>query len=184
MSPIEEAVSIFPFLPSILFFLLFLGPFLAVIMEDMAPALIFAGLIFVIMFFTVGISASFVAFSTGLSSYTAAQIILCSITYLSLGVVWSLFKWDRFMQSPDVQRALKSAKESLSRAKHLYGNTALIDSVYFPKVLTPSWNKSRICTWITFWPLSILVFLLSDFVSAIFDRSAKIYIYITKRHLP
>jgi len=88
-------------------------------------------------------------------------LVLYVLSYWFAGVLWSFFKWDRYVAH---QAALKWDR---------------------PEVLK---NKRMITNWVVLWPFSVLRYvfgnLIADIVTWIIERFDRVYEAITDRHYP
>ncbi len=101
------------------------------------------------------------------------SIMMYMALYVVLGILYALFRWDRYT------------------AKWYEDNTALVkgedESKLKNAVPTTNRNKERIIAWMAYWPWSGLWWLLSDFVkevwSFLYDRVYNLFVWVEKRHL-
>lgn len=115
------------------------------------------------------------------------------IIYLAVGTVWSVYKWYRFLlksrnNCEDKMRAWLSSQSEFARiynhttqeytpAKYELppvGSPVIVPNhlkANLAQYLIPSvnQNKSRIVSWMMYWPTSVVWHLLSDWVREIFD---------------
>ena len=100
-----------------------------------------------------------VAFGVGIMTFTFANMFtlgLWAIAYVAFGVLFSLFRWDRFCakwrreyDERDTENSKKRMWDERPQAKQ---------------------SKNRIITWMMFWPWSLVWWLARDFVKEIFNR--------------
>ena len=121
----------------------------------------------------------------GLPEVTLFTLMASSSISLGIGALWSLWKWRRWVNSPTVQKALRTAKTK-------YDKSGLAkpfrDSDYFPYEARPSKHVDRIVSWITLWMFSMIVYFFEDFLMDIgrwiYNRLGRIYENITTSALP
>lgn len=85
--------------------------------------------------------------------------------YLPAGVVWALFRWNWFVGS-----SITQLRDSFAGSKPW---PEYLDQ-YCPKA---NREKSRICGYIAYWPVSILAFVFSDFIAEVAE---KVYAMVAK----
>lgn len=95
--------------------------------------------------------------STLLAFVTAnpVAIVLCVVGFFVLGTIWSVVKWWFYVRRLAEKR----------RAQIESGNRNGYNRIYKPKV---SENKSRIMTWMCFWPFSFIWTMIDDPVRRVF----------------
>jgi len=121
----------------------------------------------------------------GLPEVTLFTLMASSSISLGIGALWSLWKWRRWVNSPTVQKALRTAKTKYDKS----GVSAPFrDSDYFPNEALPSKHVDRIVSWITLWMFSMIVYFFEDFLMDIgrwiYNRLGRIYENITTSALP
>lgn len=122
-------------------------------------------------------------------------ILSGTLLYFMLGLLWSVFKWHLFVSHEAAH--LRQLKKEFLAKKNLEVSAipdALIEEfkrsvsfsnlcVYRPSVTQ---NKERITCWVAYWPMSIIWFVLDDFVKnmaeAIYDRMASTYQSVLDRN--
>jgi hypothetical protein len=107
-------------------------------------------------------------------------VVGCGILFLAVGVVWSFFKWYRF-----VKTAAEHAKERLELEVTMYrpnaGFSYKVDTEegrqQFMNNAKPwvSRYKARIAGWIAFWPLSMLWTVLTELLRDVFERIVEFF---------
>lgn len=119
---------------------------------------------------------------------TLAAIVVVSLT---IGTLWSLWKWRRHMLSPAIQNVLGEAKAEYDRMEGRDGSEnkpPFRESAFFPRNALPSNNVERIVTWIMLWPFSMLVYFFEDFLVDIgrwiYNRLGRVYSRITDAAIP
>ena len=99
-------------------------------------------------------------------------VIIAALIYVCLGVLWSLFRWTRYVK----------AKGEEFREKH--GNNltdmARVDLKY---AMSASHNKSRIISWIGYWPWSVLWNATGDFFKMLYEGLQGIYKKIADKEM-
>jgi len=158
--------------------IIILALFLALIgsawMETVAIALV-AGIIYVALGYLV----------IGLPEVTLFTLVASSSISLGIGALWSLWKWRRWVKSPPVQKALRTAKTKYDKSSR---SEPFRESDYFPDQARPSKHVDRIISWITLWMFSMIVYFFEDFLMDIgrwiYNRLGRIYENITTSALP
>tara|TARA_R110000851_G_scaffold59347_1_gene137342 strand:- start:1270 stop:1848 length:579 start_codon:yes stop_codon:yes gene_type:complete len=111
-----------------------------------------------------------------------------SVGYLLIGFAWSMFKWRTYLGTESMQSLfVRSQREWFEQ-----GDTGTVegyrDSSYFPVYAKASWNKDRIISWITLWPISFILSFIDDMLIKafryIFDKISGIYDDMTMRYIP
>lgn len=116
--------------------------------------------------------------------YTIAGVV----GYLALGIGWSFFKWDRYISEriEELKNAWDKYSDPDSGFKKKVGTFTeyVKDSGSVPPA---SDRKSTIATWIFYWPISIVLYVLGDFLREFVNWVVKffgnIYNAITNRHI-
>jgi hypothetical protein len=101
------------------------------------------------------------------------------VVYLPIGVCWSLFRWNwhvgaeirRIIGERDGWTKLETQRGTIP--DDLKERWAQYVDSNAPKA---SRDKSRICFWIGYWPISIVWFVVSDFLTELVE---KIYAYVS-----
>lgn len=131
----------------------------------------------------------FMAWAFGINAYSWAyenpiRLFLYFGGYVFVGVMWSMFKWDRRMASEAVQDAIKDGKANHTRKAIM---EPFRESSYFPKEAMPSRNKERITSWISLWPFSVTGYFIGEiilrFFSNLYNLISGLYENITERHI-
>jgi len=98
--------------------------------------------------------------------------ILYTIIFLIIGLMWSFYKWFRFVK--------KRTRDYLSKVEERSRTVFISD--FLPDV---SKNKSLISTWIIFWPISVARYLcgniLVDMTNYLIKKFASTYQSISNR---
>lgn len=99
-------------------------------------------------------------------SWQAIATIL--VGYVLVGIVWSLFKWNRYVNA--------KIKEVIER----YGSWEnAIKSLVIIHEISPSYNKSKLIGWIAWWPWSMFWDLSGDFFTMLYEGMTNAYQKIT-----
>lgn len=100
------------------------------------------------------------------------------VVYSAGGILWSLWKWRRWMYSETVQSELERVAKShgpLTRDN-------------LPALALPGSNKERIVSWIMLWPLSVVLYFFADFLADVgrwlYERLGVFYERITDGAIP
>lgn len=131
--------------------------------------------------------------------------VVAVLLYLICGVVWSIIRWNLYYGSK-MQRLIDGRRDwymnqfrygngkSRDEAGKEYDQTGSVPSEYVGKwneyidenAPTAASNKSRICTWMGLFPIDIVYYFCSDFLSDLFSRLyqrlAVVYDNIANRH--
>lgn len=105
------------------------------------------------------------------------NFIMFTVLYLGLGLVWSLFKWFRFLRKKrkEYDEAVIEWEGRVKENKHTISKVPYITD-YRPYAKD---NKEQISSWIVFWPFSgiryIVGNLLTDFVSWFVSLWSKLF---------
>lgn len=107
-------------------------------------------------------------------------VVGCGLLFLIIGVLWSFFKWYRF-----VKEAARKARERLQWEIDQYqsgcGYTYPVNTEegrqQFLNNAKPwvSRYKARIAGWIVFWPLSMLWTVLTELLRDVFERIVEFF---------
>jgi hypothetical protein len=119
------------------------------------------------------------------------KLLMYCLGYCAVGVLWSLFKWNKLLSRKDIKDDLQIAKrkyEDLPAVGVEFDSLdAFMASEHFPRSAKASHNKDRIVAWISLWPMSGFLFFFEDivlkFFSNIYELFAGVFDRITKRHL-
>lgn len=133
-----------------------------------------------IMFYMSG-----VGISDGLTYLTAnwPYLLMYIGGYIGIGVLYSIFKWDRFMKAsvPEMQRLY--SKYTSPNSTHSF----LSDSEIREMVAREVGQRKSIESWIVYWPFHLFNGLaktiLVDLISHIVQYFGNIYNAITKRYI-
>jgi len=146
------------------------------------PTFLTAGLLAVFTFFN--------GFSNTVSLITGnwVYLIIGAICYLSAGVLWSFFKWDRYIKG-EVERLKKNWDYQTSKSEYqkspIFENT--FEKYAEDNLTVASERKSAIATWIMFFPVSMVLYVIGDFlrefVNWVVKYFGKVYTAITNRHV-
>jgi len=114
-------------------------------------------------------------FHVGVVSFTFANMFTVGIyflAYVAFGVLFSLFRWDRYCAK---------WRREYDETEYENGKTRLRKEL--PRAKT---SKSRIITWMMFWPWSLVWWVIRDFVKEIFivlyEKLGKVFDRIAHRH--
>lgn len=99
-------------------------------------------------------------------------IALGVFIYAVAGVVWSIFRWMRFVKGT-VEDYTKRYGEELSESSH---SSLKCD-------ISPTHNKSLIVGWIAYWPWSLVWNITGDFFKMIYETMQGFYSGISKKAL-
>lgn len=110
------------------------------------------------------------------------------VGYLGLGILWSFFKWDRYI-SERIEE-VKKAWDRYSDPK----NTGTKKIETFAEYVEESGSvpvalnrKEKIACWIFYWPLSIVLYVIGDFLREFINWVVRyfgnVYTAITNRHI-
>lgn len=99
------------------------------------------------------------------TSHHILQVILYIAIYTALGVIWSFYKWYLLLLKAKIKydKKVLDLDETVSEDK---GYMKTFKEVNTPKA---SKNKDRIISWMIYWPLSIIGYILSDPISKFFN---------------
>lgn len=99
-----------------------------------------------------------------ISAISWQTILLAIGIYALAGVVWSLFKWYRFVK----------AKSFCLRER--YGDTLSQEEMdTLRRTLSVSQNKARLTGWIAWWPWSLIWNITGDFFNFLYDTMVHAY---------
>lgn len=89
----------------------------------------------------------------------ALHFILYVLGYYALGVIWSIYKWKIYLRkrASDIKAKLEEAKAKNQKLTSFYR-------------LTAAENKSRITSWMSYWPFSAFWTLINKFVLQVWDH--------------
>lgn len=93
------------------------------------------------------------------------EILYFFVIYISIGIVWSLFKYKQ--KSEEIA---KRYKENFPEKNRAYIIGAIKDNIC----------NSEISFWILFFPVSMIKFALDDFVDYLISKLGNIYYYIAR----
>jgi len=94
------------------------------------------------------------------------------IAYLIAGVVWSVFKWIRFVS------------KAVDECKQKYGSNLTDDQrIDLKRSIDVTYHKSQVTGWITFWPWGIIWTLTGDLWNALYDAMKSTYERISNNGL-
>lgn len=103
--------------------------------------------------------------------HNPSSIFYLGAFYLVLGTAWSFFKW--YLHCRDERKRFDEWIEEEKKGTQRYGPGSR------PEKPLASVNKARITGWMTFWPWSLVWFIINDPVrrafNAIYDRLQGIY---------
>lgn len=116
----------------------------------------------------------------GLIAMNPGVVFGCGLLFLAAGVLWSLFKWYRFVvkQAEDARRRL-DIQISVYQSNRGYPykmdtEEGRQDFLNDAKPLVSRY-KARIAGWIAFWPLSILWTVLTELLQDVFERIVEFF---------
>jgi hypothetical protein len=90
-------------------------------------------------------------------------IVLYVAIYFFIGTVWSLIKWQLYLSK--IAKKINIAIKNYDKSDRLSLKPFLLNkNLSVPELQE---NKSRISMWITFWPLSMLLSLMDDFIKRV-----------------
>lgn len=116
-----------------------------------------------------------------------ARAGMATATYGALGILWSLFKWRKRLLRPDIQSAMKQAKDAFTKGNPDSAESYIHD-YRFPHKARASENKDRIMSWVALWPFSVVGYFIGEFlvdlIARIYDILAGIYERMTKYYAP
>ena len=99
--------------------------------------------------------------------------ILYFAAYIATGIVWSVFRLDRFAKQ---WRRTWNEADNKSARRALFGEQPTVKN-----------NKDRLLAWIIFWPWSVLWWALADlvfdFMNTIYEMMSGIYSKVIARHM-
>ena len=109
-----------------------------------------------------------------ISNHTS-EVLFSALIYLTIGVVWSFFKWAKYISEEHGEDIVKKAKtQGISRAE-------VFESLKktYPASFNPTRNVNKIVPWIVAWPFSMLCYalfdLLHDFVHSLIRLLSEVY---------
>lgn len=88
-------------------------------------------------------------------------VVFGAVSYLVLGVLWSFFRWYVYLKD------YKRAKQEALKAELTYNKTAVVR--ISEDYINPSNNKSRLISWMGYWPLSVSWFLVNKPVTRLYN---------------
>jgi hypothetical protein len=149
-----------------------------------------------IMFSTAGLLYLFYPqFSPIFAEYgTVGSIALISISYLVIGCLWSLFKWNQYLGRA-TNYILRDWNQYSQTQKEMYSNAIKPDNslnydgmpTHLKDYVKPSQNTGRFATWLFYWPVSIVSYViqhfLADIASMVFNAFKGIYEKMTRNAL-
>ena len=103
-------------------------------------------------------------------------IIIGILCYTIVGVIWSVYRWYKY-----VKYLVKEYKD-----KFVTGGDTMISDIAFSSLerdVDIAQNKSRIITWIIYWPWSFIWNVTGDFFTFIYDSMKGIYQKISNKAL-
>jgi hypothetical protein len=114
-----------------------------------------------------------------------------AVGYVAFGIAWSMFKWFKFARKRLVvyqnQRSKFMKNHGLGENDEMPANLYLSWSDYLTGAIAlpdPRKEKRRIVAWMSYWPWSVIYFVLADLVREIFqfvyNRTSVIFQRITK----
>lgn len=95
--------------------------------------------------------------------------LLCIIAYGVIGGLWSIWRWMKYCK--------KTVEEDTNSSWKWEGDKRVTvpPDEYFKQILAPSKHKSRLISWIVYWPWSMVWNVLGDFFTGIYDFLSNIY---------
>ena len=99
-------------------------------------------------------------------------IILVTLGYAIAGVIWSIFRWYRYTKT--IANGYV-AKYGTSLTDAQFSNLRCDIRVYS--------HKSQLCSWIAYWPWSVMWNIVGDFVNTLYDSVQKVYSSISQKHI-
>ena len=128
------------------------------------------------------VTAGLLAFFAELNVFTyiwenPLSIFVYAFGYLAFGLLYSLFRWDRFgktwRRGYDILLDENQSKATLQAS--------------YEKRPIASRSKDKIITWMAFWPWSSFWWLCSDFIkevlTTLYEKFGKVYTKIALRHV-
>ena len=119
---------------------------------------------------TITTAAFLAVYWKGFASFNLTwQIIVGGVlSYVVLGVVWSLYRW------------LQYVRNIAAKFRKQYGTVLTESQLYdLERKVSVSSNKSLITGWIAYWPWSLIWNISGDFFTAIYERLSNVYQNIT-----
>lgn len=125
---------------------------------------------------------------------TAGGIAIVAISYLVIGCMWSLFKWNQYL-GPTVDYIRREWNSHSPTQRQTYSDAVNPDNSfnydglpsYLKAYVDPSENKGRFATWLFYWPASIVSYVfqyfLADIASMAFNALKGIYEKMTRNAL-
>ncbi len=115
-------------------------------------------------------------------------IVLGGLFYLAAGAGWSIFKWGKNLSSKILQEEMLFAKKRYNQENPGAYEYDYIKAYYFPKRALSVHNKDRIATWIFMWPISVVSYVLGEFLvdifNKIYDLLGSVYDRMTRQYAP
>lgn len=94
---------------------------------------------------------------------------LGALIYIVAGIIWSVYRWYRY-----VHDYVDNYKEKNPTFKK-HGKLSESDLEYLKSRIDVTDNKSRICTWIGYWPWSLVWHITGDLFNSIYKNMKKVY---------
>lgn len=117
------------------------------------------------------------------------EALLATVFYAVIGALWSLFKWSKQLHLPTTKEVVRQHRERWLEEdkKNKVEDYANLDTDLLPSAVNPAAHKSRIVTWLSLWPLSVLGFLVADiildFFNWLYQRLSGVYEAMTRNVL-
>lgn len=94
-----------------------------------------------------------------------------TLLYLSIGAMWSVWKWRCRLSTQAARKELKAAKKYYTdRLKEGDDPDGWLNSPMLSGYLKPHRNKDAITSWILLWPFSVVFYFLGEFVAHVIGR--------------
>ena len=128
----------------------------------------------IIFILLMGLCSELVTYSYKVISANLTLTIAIAVLYFPVGLLWSIFKWILYLK--DNIRSVTSRYNESERLRQDYPDLRKLIDESLPTV---KGSKEKLIYWITYWPFSVIDFLLSDLVirigNLIYDLSGKMY---------
>jgi hypothetical protein len=132
-----------------------------------------------------GLCSELLTYSYRMISENLSLAIAIAVLYFPVGLLWSIFKWVLYLKD-EIKRETGYYNRSDKKGKL----GVPISLSYYLKAELPTVknSKEKLVYWITYWPFSVIDFLLSDLIirigNLIYDLSGKMYDKIRDSLIP
>jgi hypothetical protein len=122
------------------------------------------------------IVATIVYFKYIVTAFGYWQFLLLGLAvYTLIGGCWSVYRWFRYCREYIDLHPLSSV-DDIERYDYINGQKVFLTTEqYYQQKLQPSKHKSKLISWIVYWPWSFVWNIIGDVVTHIYEMFANVY---------